>query len=92
MNLPNGCNVYWQNSYGNGQGSSYTYENSNCAAVEAKMHANLAGPTGWVTVTSGYVNGSYASVARYVDEKPAYSDHNGKKTTRGTANGFRKSF
>jgi hypothetical protein len=94
VTLGNSCAVTWNNFYqsSNLTASASTSEVQNCAQVQVKMHANMAGSTGWVAAQTSYINGSVASLFRNVDEKPAYSDHNGTSISNSNAQGFRKAF
>lgn len=93
--LSNGCDIYWQNSWGGSplQGSSYTNENYDCAQVMAKMYADpQGGGENWIWISSGWVNGSNSYVAKYVDQKPGTSEHWGRKTTGGTSSHITRAF
>lgn len=80
----NTCNIYWQNSYGGGQGSAYTNENANCSDLKVRMYADPAGGgQNWQWFTNGYAATSAINVAIYVDQKPGTSQHYGKNSSSG---------
>jgi hypothetical protein len=77
----NGCNVYWQNSWGGVplQGSAYTVENEDCALLKVGMYYDPSGGgENWTWTFAGYSYTSYIAVAKYVDQKPGTSRHYGK--------------
>lgn len=91
--FPNTCNIYWQNSWGGGQGSAYTYENANCSDLKVQMYADPSGGgQNWQWFTVGYLAQSQVYVAIYVDQKPGTSRHYGKNTSGGTGYYIERAF
>lgn len=87
--LTNGCKISWSNGFSGGTASGNTTERADCASLQTRLAYTPPGGA-YTEAQTSYLAQSSVSISRSAIDA-FWTDHNGRRTTSGTAYGIRRS-